>query len=291
MSSNADDGSPGTGRLSVVSTPIGNLEDVTLRCLRTLREADLILAEDTRRTRKLCSHHGIETPLRAYHAHSGAHALEQALSMLESGKHLALVTDAGTPVVSDPGSELVTAARNAGLTVEAVPGPSALTAAVAVAGVPLSALRFVGFIPRSGRKRRDALEAIGERPEATVLFESPHRLHATLQELSAVLGDDRLVAVCRELTKLHESVRRGSAAALAEHYAEGTRGELTLVIEGRREVDTVLDGETLDAAIEEGLRESSPRDLARRLAYETGLPKREVYARIQQLAGHSEQDA
>jgi len=282
----------GGGLLSVVSTPIGNLEDVTLRCLRTLREADLVLAEDTRRTRKLCSHHVIDAKLRAFHAHSGPQAIEQVLAMLAEGKHVALVTDAGTPVVSDPGGELVNAAREAGARVEVIPGPSALTAAVAVAGIPLSAVRFVGFLPRSGRRRREALTSIVERPEATVLFESPHRLAATLAELAAQLGDTRRMAVCRELTKLHESVVRGSATELAEHFRDGTRGELTLVIEGGSSVDAAPDAQQLDDAITEGLDGgASPRDLAKTLAERTGLPKREVYARIQQLVDGQTDDA
>lgn len=276
---------PTGGLLSVVSTPIGNLEDVTLRCLRTLREADVVLAEDTRRTRKLCSHHGIDTPLRAFHAHSGGHALQQALDALAQGKHVAIVTDAGTPVVSDPGLDLVTAARDADISVEVVPGASALTAAVAVAGIPLSALRFVGFLPRSGRRRREALDTLVERPEATVLFESPHRLAATLGELATLLGDDRRIAVCRELTKLHEEVARGTATELAERFRDGTRGELTLVIQGRRPEHDDADPDALDEAIHDGLRGGdTPRDLAKTLAERLGLPKRQVYTRIQQLA-------
>lgn len=272
------------GTLSVVSTPIGNLEDITLRALRTLREADLVLAEDTRRTRVLCLHHGIHCQLRAFHAHSSEQSQERVLEELQAGKHVALVTDAGTPLLSDPGSSLVAAARARGLAVETIPGPSAITAALTVAGLSVDQFRFVGFLPRSGRRRRDALQRIADDSATTVLFESPRRLAHTLQELAALLAEDRQLAVCRELTKLHEEVVRGNARELLAHFEEGARGEITLVIEGRvaRAPGADVQREELDVRIAALLASGlSTRDAAAQLASETGLRRQEIYARIE----------
>lgn len=280
------------GRLSIVATPIGNLEDITLRALRTLREADLILAEDTRRTRVLCSHHGIARPLRALHAHSGPRAIEQALDDLSRGKHLALVTDAGTPLVSDPGAELVRAARERGLRVEAIPGPSAVTAALTVSGIACDAFRFVGFLPRSGKRRREVLAEVRRERGASVLFESPQRLAATLGDLAELLDAEREVAVCRELTKLHEEVVRGSAKQLAERFADGARGEITLVVAGADETAATAPTDTpeaasegapdLDSRIREALSAgSSVRDVVQLLARDCPLPRKVLYARVQ----------
>jgi 16S rRNA (cytidine1402-2'-O)-methyltransferase len=218
------------GRLSVLGTPIGNLEDITLRALRILREADGILAEDTRRTRVLCRHHGIDTPLSSFHAHSSPDKLKRVVDNLRGGAHLVLVTDAGTPGVSDPGVRLARAASDADIPVDAIPGPSALTAALSAAGIACDPFRFVGFLPRAGGKRRRAFESIATETGATVVFESPHRLHRTLEELASLLGDAREAAVCRELTKLHEEVVRGTLRELSDHFAAGTRGEITLVV-------------------------------------------------------------
>lgn len=284
MSTTGDAPLAASGRLSVVSTPIGNLRDITLRALDTLREAELILAEDTRHSRKLCAHHGIDTPMRAYHAHSSPAATERALQTLAGGAHVALVTDAGTPLVSDPGDSLVCRAQDAGIRVEVLPGPSAVTAAIAVAGVRFDAFRFVGFLPRRGSKRRDAIGQIAERAEASVLFEAPRRLAGTLADLAEVVDDSRTVAVCRELTKLHEEVARGSARALAERFADGTLGELVIVVGGNRQPAATTAPETLDEAISAALASGeSARDAARRLSELLRLPKRDVYARIQAL--------
>jgi 16S rRNA (cytidine1402-2'-O)-methyltransferase len=270
-----------SARLSIVATPIGNLEDITLRALRTLREADLVLAEDTRRTRVLCQHHSVSCSLRAFHAHSAARVIDEILAELAAGKHVALVTDAGTPLVSDPGAQLVAAAQARGFKVEPIPGPSALTAALTVAGVPVDHVRFVGFLPRSGKRRQRALEEIANERAASVVFEAPQRLSRTLQELAPLLGE-RAIAVCRELTKLHEEVVRDNAAALAERFAEDARGEITLVIAGRSEERPELDEDELDERIDALLaRGTSARDAAAELARETGLRKQTLYARIQ----------
>jgi 16S rRNA (cytidine1402-2'-O)-methyltransferase len=278
-----------SGRLSIVATPIGHLDDVTLRALKTLRGADLILAEDTRRTRKLLTHHGISARLRALHAHSSDSVIERCLGDLLAGQHLALVTDAGTPLVSDPGSRLVRAAGERGVTIESIPGPSAVTAALSVCGVPFDEFRFTGFAPRSGSKRDAWLDAIAGRPEASVFFESPARLPATLAELAERLAPERPVAVCRELTKIHEQVVRGSAAELADKFAAGARGEITVVVGAGQAAaaQTVTDAaEVLEPRIDALLaRGISPRDTARMLARELGLSRREVYARVQAIAG------
>jgi 16S rRNA (cytidine1402-2'-O)-methyltransferase len=206
------------GLLSLVATPIGNLEDITLRALRTLREADAILAEDTRRTGVLTSHHGISTRLRSLHAHTGEGQLDAIAAELAAGARFALVSDAGTPVVSDPGHALVERAVALGVTVEGIPGPSAVTTAVAVSGLPCDHFRFVGFLPRSGSKRSSALESIIQDSGASVFFEAPQRVGKTLAELAALALPERRAAACRELTKLHEEVRRGTLTELAEYF-------------------------------------------------------------------------
>ena len=273
----------GAGRLWVVATPIGNLDDITLRALAVLGDADAILAEDTRRTRRLCTHHGIATPLRSFHAHTPDERVDELARELAGGARIALVTDAGMPLVSDPGIRLVSAATDAGVAVESVPGPSAVTAALAVAAVRCDAFRFVGFLPRSGGRRRRLLDEVAAERGATVLFEAPTRLAGTLRDLAEALGDDRTVAVCRELTKVHEEVARGTARELAERFADGTRGEVTLVVEGTgAEPGAVARGAPsepeLVAEIHALLRDGrGPSEVARRIAARTGLSRSEAY--------------
>lgn len=274
-----------SGRLSIVATPIGCLEDITLRALRILREADQILAEDTRQTRTLCSKHGIDTPLRSFHAHSSERKLDAIVESLAGGAHYALVSDAGTPVVSDPGADLITRARAANIAVEAIPGPSAVLAALCVAGIPASRFTFEGFIARSGRARKDALERIVENEAATVLFESPHRIHSTLDDLEAVLEESRLVAVCRELTKLHEQVVRGTCAEVREGLADNPKGEITVIVEGCASSTSAEDVnvEGLVAAWQdEGL---STTDMAKRLRDDYGWKRADAYQRVVELVG------
>jgi 16S rRNA (cytidine1402-2'-O)-methyltransferase len=271
------------GLLSIVATPIGHLDDITLRAISTLRKAEVVLAEDTRRTRTLLDHHGIGTPLRSFHAHSGAGAVARLVEQLAEGKHFALVTDAGTPLVSDPGSDLTSAAAQAGVRVESIPGPSAVLAALASAGLPFDAFRFAGFPPRSGSKRRTFFERIGQDEAAQVFFEAPTRIGETLQDLAPHLSPGRTVAVCRELTKLHEEVVRGSAVQLAERFAEGARGEITVVVARGEALSQPLErvvedrGERIRALLAEG---KTPRDVARALAVELHLPRRELYAEV-----------
>ncbi|HEY8428734.1 MAG TPA: 16S rRNA (cytidine(1402)-2'-O)-methyltransferase [Sandaracinaceae bacterium] len=277
------------GRLSVVATPIGNLEDITLRALRVLRECDAILAEDTRRTRALCTHHGVATPLRSFHAHTPDDKVIAIADELAEGAHYSLVTDAGTPLVSDPGARLVAAAAERGVAVEPIPGPSAVLAALSAAGLHVHAFRFVGFLPRSGKKRARALEAIARAGEATVLFEAPTRLPSTLRDLAAAAGGDRRAAVCRELTKVHEEVARGSLAELCARYAEPPRGEVTIVVEGAPEEEGELEGadpeELARALLARGLR---TKEAARRFAELSGTTMREAYAVVLAVAGRGE---
>ena len=209
-----------SGRLSVVATPIGCLEDITLRALRVLREADLILAEDTRHTRTLCAKHGISTPLRSFHAHSNDDKVLQIVEELANGAHYALVSDAGTPVVSDPGVYLVSRAAEAGVSIEAIPGPSAVLAALCVAGLPVRRFVFEGFLPRGGGDRGRALERIAHSEVTAVLFESPHRIHATLEDLERELDSERQIALCRELTKMHEQTIRGTVSEVRDRAVE-----------------------------------------------------------------------
>src|SRR5690606_17046998 len=219
-----------SGTLYVVGTPIGNLADITLRAIDTLRAVDRIAAEDTRRTRALLSHLEIGgKPLSALEAHADERAYERLLTELEAGKSVAFVTDAGMPAVSDPGARLVARARERGISVVVIPGPSAVTAAIAASGLVEAPFCFFGFLPRKGRARQRVLERIARASEPVVIFESPARLRATLSELAASMPERR-VAVCRELTKLHEEIVLDSPARLAALEREW-RGEITLVID------------------------------------------------------------
>lgn len=256
------------GQLVLVATPIGHLEDISARALRTLSEADLILAEDTRITRRLLARYAIRTPLAAFHAHSTPSRLAAVVAGFD-GRTVAYVTDAGMPGISDPGAELVAAALAAGHAVSAVPGPSAVTTAVAIAGLGGDGFTFLGFLPRRGSERRARLAAAASIAHPLVLFEAPHRLVATLADLEAVLGDRAAVA-CRELSKLHEDVVRGTLGALRAQWSEREpRGEFTLVIAGappaatqRWDADAVREALAARRARGAGRREAS-REVAR----------------------------
>lgn len=276
-----------SGTLYLVATPIGNLEDITLRALRTLREVDRVLAEDTRRTRILLTHHGISTPLASLHAHTSEARVAELADELAQGARFALVTDAGTPLVSDPGAELVRAALAREVKVEAIPGASAVISALCVAGVPAEHFRFVGFLPRSGKRRREALAAIAHDRLTSVLFEAPSRLADTLLDLSEVCGETRTAAVCRELTKLHEQVARGALSTLAAQFAGEVRGEITLVVEGAREKDKASEQAEAEAALdvpawlrEREARGLGVREVARELAELLKIDRREAYRRV-----------
>ena len=281
-------GSATGGVLFVVATPIGNLGDITLRALEVLQEVPLIAAEDTRHTRRLLDHHAITTRMTSYHARSAAGRTIALLQHLRGGADLALVTDAGTPSVSDPGGELVTAWAAEGGTVVPVPGASAVLAAVAGSGMAGPRWAFEGFLPRSGRERRERLARIAADDRGTILYEAPTRVAATLRDLVEACGPDRPAAVCRELTKLHESIVRGSLGELAETAGSGgsipARGEFAIVVgdwHGARPADAADEATVLAAARAEvgalvaaGVARG---DAARRVATTTGLPRRSLY--------------
>lgn len=223
------------GKLSVVATPIGNLEDMTLRALRVLKEVDVIACEDTRTSKKLLSHYDIHTALTSFHAHSGEKGFAKILALLEEGKHVALICDAGTPGVSDPGLELVSVVRDRGLTsvIEAIPGASALTAALSIAGLRAASFTFYGFLPL--KKGRETLfKEIATNERASIFYESPHRILKTLESLKKILPDTRRVGLFRELTKMHEEVLVGSAVQLLDALVADPnhqRGEFVVVVE------------------------------------------------------------
>lgn len=220
------------GLLYVVATPIGNLEDITVRAARILQEVDVIAAEDTRHTRKLLTHLDIHTPLTSYHAHSGTARLERILRTLGEGKSVALVTDAGTPGIADPGQPLIAAAVENNIPVVPVPGPAAAAAAVSIAGFPGSMFCFLGFLPGRPSRRKRLLESVADLPLALVVYASPYRLVEDLKTCHECLGD-REVVVARELTKVHEEVLRGTITEMVAHFAEyQPRGEFTLVVRG-----------------------------------------------------------
>jgi len=260
--------------LYVVATPIGNLEDVTLRALRVLREVSLIAAEDTRTTRKLLSHHGIRTRLLSYNEHNKAARIPRLLAALGEGD-VALVSEGGTPAISDPGLDLVAAAVEAGFAVTPIPGPSAVTAALAVSGLPTRQFTYLGFLPRRSGERRRLLASLRHDPRTVLAFESPHRLRRSLEDLRREWGDRRL-AVCRELTKAFEEVFRGRISEALERFAE-PRGEFTLVVEGATDAPPP----PLEEARRDLLRRREAGETARRAVPEVtkryGLPRREVY--------------
>ena len=220
------------GLLYVVATPIGNLEDITLRAVRILREVDVIAAEDTRHTRKLLAHLDIHTPLTSFHAHSGTARLERILRTLEEGKSVALVTDAGTPGIADPGQPLIAAAVERGIPVVPVPGPTAVAAAVSIAGFSGSMFCFLGFLPGRSSRRKRLLQSVADLPFTLVIYASPYRLIEDLETCRTCLGN-REIVVARELTKVHEEVLRGTITEMLAHFAENQpRGEFTLVVCG-----------------------------------------------------------
>jgi 16S rRNA (cytidine1402-2'-O)-methyltransferase len=272
------------GRLFVVATPIGNLADITLRALDVLRSVAVIAAEDTRHTRRLLDRHGIETRSVSYHARSGAGRARELLDRLRAGDDIALVTDAGTPGVSDPGDELVVAWAAEGGTVTPIPGASAALAAVAGSGIAGPRWSFEGFLPRSGRERRERLGRIAGDPRGSVLYEAPGRVAATLADLAAACGPDRIGAVCRELTKVHEEIVRAPLGELAARARSGEltlRGEFALVV-GASTIVVATEPADVDAAVAEVDRRvaagTARGEAARQVAAETGLPRRRLYA-------------
>ncbi|HEV8696843.1 MAG TPA: 16S rRNA (cytidine(1402)-2'-O)-methyltransferase [Candidatus Limnocylindrales bacterium] len=272
------------GTLYVVATPIGNLSDVTFRALEVLGAVPLIAAEDTRLTKRLLSRHGVATRLTSFHARSDPSRLAALVEHLRGGADLALTTDAGTPAVSDPGAELVAVWAAEGGRVVPIPGASAVLAAVSASGVAGPRWVFEGFLPRSGRDRRERVGAIAADPRGTVLFEAPGRVATTLRDLAAACGPERPAALCRELTKLHEQIVRGSLGELLSAVADGSipsRGEFVLVLgaEAAAGQDDVDATDSALAAVERLVGEGVARgDAARQVAAATGIPRRRLYS-------------
>jgi 16S rRNA (cytidine1402-2'-O)-methyltransferase len=265
------------GTLFLVATPIGNLEDITGRALRVLGQVVLIAAEDTRQTRKLLDHYQVKTPITSYYEHNKLKKLDRILSALAQGD-VALVSDAGTPGLNDPGYVLVRAALEAGYPVSPVPGPSAPVAALVASGLPADAFLYLGYLPRKSGERRRMLSGIAELTYTLVFLETPHRLLAAIQDLIDMLGN-RQVAIARELTKLHEEIFRGELSeALAYFTDHSPRGEFTLVLAGSPSSTERWSKEQLDAALHERLAvDEPPSQIAADLALQSGWPRREIY--------------
>ena len=269
------------GRLQVIATPIGNMGDVSERARQALESAAAIAAEDTRHTGALLQALGIARPLLSLHAHNETQRVPEILARLCAGETIALVSDAGTPLLSDPGYELVRAASDAGIDVEAIPGPSAITAALAVAGLPVSRFCFEGFLPARERERRTHLALLADEPRTLVFFEAPHRIAATLADLAAAFGNDRRAAVARELTKAHETIYRGTLAELAQRASvedNFQRGEITIVVAGAPPASTAVDTALLRRAVDLLSKELSPSRAAAIAAQLTGATRSEAYA-------------
>jgi 16S rRNA (cytidine1402-2'-O)-methyltransferase len=275
--------------LHIVSTPIGNLGDITLRALSTLAAADLIACEDTRVTRKLLDRYAIAAPLTPYHDHNAATARPKLLQRLAEGAAIALVSDAGTPLISDPGYKLVRAVQEAGYAVTAIPGASSILTALAVAGLPTDQFLFAGFLPPKQGARRARIAELARVPATLIVFETGPRLAETLADLAAGLGQ-REAAVCRELTKLHEEVRRQPLATLAQAGADQeTRGEFVLVI-APAPADAAPSAEDADALLRAALARTSLKEAVGEVMVATGLPRRTLYQRALALADEKEKD-
>jgi 16S rRNA (cytidine1402-2'-O)-methyltransferase len=274
------------GTLYIVATPLGNLGDLSARASEILRTVPVVAAEDTRRTRGLLTHLGTAPTLLSFHAHSPAQRIRSILDILQSGRDVALVSDAGTPIVSDPGADLVAAARAAGLTVVPIPGPSAVPAALSASGLAADRYLFLGFIPRKGRERSRLLQRAATEPWSVVFYEAPPRIVGLLKDLLPLTGADRMVVVARELTKMHEEIRSGTVAELIDYFtANPPRGELTIIVQGsgtpleepNRTEDAV---EQASSLLAEGL---SRKEVVRRLTESLGLPRNEAYKLVMEL--------
>jgi len=274
------------GTLYVVATPLGNLDDLSPRAAATLRQVAAVVAEDTRHTKPLLAHAGARGELVSFHAHSSAAALRRILDLLGTGKDVALVTDAGTPAVSDPGAELVAAARARDVNVVTVPGPTAVAAALSVSGLAADRYLFLGFLPRKGGERRRLLDFVAQSEWTVVLFEAPPRVAALLEDLAAACGGERRAAVARELTKVFEETRAGTLEELAGYYAAAPpRGEVTVLVAGAgkrvREEEPPPDAEArARALLAQGM---TRRDVADQLAAETGMTRNTAYRLVNEL--------
>jgi 16S rRNA (cytidine1402-2'-O)-methyltransferase len=276
-----------SGKLYVVSTPIGNLGDITLRALEILKGADLIACEDTRTTRKLLSRYAIEKPLVSYHEHNEAEKCKELLALLREGKNIALVSDAGTPCISDPGYRLVKLASENGIAVLSIPGPSAVVSALGVSGLPTSHFAFFGFPPRTKKHLTDFLARIKDYPETLVFYESPNRVTKTLRAMLEVLGD-RNISLSREMTKLYEETLRGRVSEiLGEIEKRGEiKGEVTLVVEGAAEKTGEPDAADIDTMLRSYNKDGfSLKDAVKKVSAETGYSKSKTYKRALAIWG------
>ena len=272
------------GKLILCATPIGNLGDISERVLQALREADRIAAEDTRNSRKLLTHFDIHTPMISYHENNRFDRGRELVDKMLAGETIALITDAGTPAISDPGEELVVMAREAGIEVTSLPGPAACITALTLSGLPAKRFAMEGFLPRDKKERAEILEELARETRTMILYEAPHRLQKTLEELAEVLGEDRRISLCRELTKIHEEVR---SMTLAEAAAVAPRGEYVLVIEGksrdqvraeaRASWENLSVQEHLDMYLSRGMEE---KEAMKQVAKDRGCGKREIYAAV-----------
>jgi 16S rRNA (cytidine1402-2'-O)-methyltransferase len=274
---------PKKGVLYLVGTPIGNLEDITYRAVRILREAGLIACEDTRHTRKLLDHYGIEGKLISYHEHNEAERAQELIEKLQEGVTVAQVSDAGMPGISDPGYRVVKLAIEHGITVVPVPGPSALIAALAASGLPTDAFEFRGFLPAKSGQRRTELESIHAREHTVIFYETPHRIHEAVDDVLAVLGPERPMVIARELTKVHEEFLRGTAQEIAERTRDReVKGEITVLI-GKAVASERLEALNLGERLQEIMRQQNLDEKAalKVLAKERGVSKSEVYREVQ----------
>ena len=270
------------GVLYIVATPIGNLEDLTFRALRILKEVDLIAAEDTRHSRKLLDHYGVKTPLTSYHEHNEQSKARQLVERMHSGESIALISDAGTPVLSDPGHRLVQEAIRSGIAVSPVPGPSALLAALSASGLPMECFVFEGFLPAKKKERREKLQSLRSEHRTLVFYEAPHRLKESLQDIGEIFAT-REIVLAREISKMHEEFLRGSAAELSAQCTEREwRGELTLVIAGA--TDEPAAPEEIMAEIRKLKREGvRVKEIAALLGEKYSIAKREVYRMVLEM--------
>jgi 16S rRNA (cytidine1402-2'-O)-methyltransferase len=261
--------------LYVVATPIGNLEDVTLRALRVLREVKLIAAEDTRKTRRLLNAYDIKKPVTSYYEHNKITKLEYILDFLKEGD-VALVSDAGMPGISDPGYELIAAASERNIQVVPIPGASSITTALAVSGLPTDRFLYIGFLPNKTGARREALKTAANEPGTIIVLEAPHRITAALEDILGVFGDRR-IAICRELTKIHEEVYRGTISEAVRHFTE-PRGEFTLIIQGKGSKEIPQLTEDIEKQLQQMfLAGATAKEAVSAVAGETGLKKKELY--------------
>jgi 16S rRNA (cytidine1402-2'-O)-methyltransferase len=267
------------GKLYICGTPIGNLEDVSIRLLKTLRRVDYIACEDTRQTLKLLNHYKIKSRLVSYHEHSDKHKEDFLLQELQAGKDMALVSDAGMPAISDPGQQLIKRAWEEGIEMEVIPGPSALTAAVAASGVDCSTFVFAGFLPNRSPKRKQYLAALINEQRPVICYEAPHRLLSALEDIEAELGSEREIVVARELTKVHQEIVRGQVDQIREKFSlTAPRGEICLIIAGKTETDQAKDLEAIMAEVEDLIEKGLTKKEAFKMkASEYHLQKSTIY--------------